>query len=40
MAFLSQCAAGIYVDIDLGRGREAKEVPCRQAETWRAKQIL
>lgn len=40
MAFLSQCPADIYIHIDLGRGQEAKEVPCRLPETWRAKQIL
>lgn len=38
MTFLSQCPADVYIHINLGR--EAKEVPCRLAETQRDKQIL
>lgn len=37
---LSQCPADIYIHIDLGRGREAKEEPHRLGEMWRDKQIL
>lgn len=37
---LSRCPADIYIHIDLGRGREAKEEPRRLGEMWRDKQIL